>query len=96
MTPQQRAERLRYKLEWCGLPKGTLDRDAMGNLASLGGMHTNGSRQLWEVCYAYCGVIPTVAPHLPVLPTWRYTHCGAIPTVALYSLWRYAYCGHTH
>ena len=23
MTPQQRAERLRYKLEWCGLPKAT-------------------------------------------------------------------------
>ena len=23
MTPQQRAERLRYKLEWCDLPKAT-------------------------------------------------------------------------
>jgi len=55
MTPQQRAERLRYKVEWCGLPKGTLDRDSMGTLASLGPLHTNGSRQLWEVC------IPDVA-----------------------------------
>ena len=95
MTPQQRAERLRYKLEWCGLPKGTLDRDAMGNLASLGGRHTNGSRQLWEVCYAYCGVIPTVVLCL----LWCYTYCGAAPPsapdVVLYSLWPYALGVHT-
>ena len=50
MSPAQRAERLRYKLEWCGLPKGTLDRDSMGSPASLGGLHTEGSRRLWEVC----------------------------------------------
>eukprot|EP00964_Phaeocystis_antarctica_P065846 scaffold39775_cov54-Phaeocystis_antarctica.AAC.4 len=80
----------------------------MGSLAELGGLHTEGSRRLWEVCrYTYYGCTDyghaacgRCAPTLTLASCGRCvcmcSRRGARSTVPLCLLWRHADCGSTH
>ncbi len=50
MTGAQRTAFFAEKKQWCGIAPKTPEVNSMGQLANLDGMHTEGSRRLFDVC----------------------------------------------